>query len=296
MGPRFENNLTRFVFERAAVRGAVVSLDAAYRDILACHAYPAGLQRLLGETLAAVCLLANSLKFEGSLILQLHGAGTLRLLVVECRAALSLRATAQWEGEVRDDAMLADLAGDPRHGGRGSRMVLTLDPRDGGPLYQGVVALEGGSVAALLEHYLAQSEQIDSRLWLRAVGGRACGLLLQRMPGSDAADMGTWRRAAAAVDAAAGAFDAIDAHALLATLFPDVDVRAFRSRSPRFGCSCSRLRVAAALKLLGSTEVESILAELGSVGVDCEFCNRRYEFDSTAARALFAAPSTAVAH
>jgi len=294
VGPRFEDSLIPFVLERAAVRGAIVSLDAACRDILACHSYPAGLQRLLGETLAAVCLLASSLKFEGSLILQLHGAGALRLLVVECDAALSLRATAQWEGEVRDDARLADLAGDTLQGGRGSRMVLTLDPRDGGPLYQGVVALEGGSVAALLEHYLDKSEQIQSRFWLRAAGSRACGLLLQRMPGSEAIDAATWCRASRSIDAAPGAFDAMDAHQLLQALFPDDDVRAFRPRSPRFGCSCSRPRVAAALRLLGSSELESILAEHGSVAVDCEFCNRRYEFDPGEARALFATPATVV--
>jgi molecular chaperone Hsp33 len=290
--PPFDDNLTRFVMERAAVRGAVVSLDAAYREILACHAYPAGLQRLLGETLAAVCLLANSLKFQGSLILQLHGAGILRLLVVECDASLSLRATAQWEGPITDDALLADLAGDAR----ASRMVLTLDPKDGGPLYQSVVALEGTSIAALLEHYLAKSEQIEGRLWLRATDGRACGLLLQRMPGAAEVDAATWRRAAAAVNVAPAAFGAADAHALLAALFPDDDVRAFRARTPHFGCSCSRQRVAGALRLLGSAEVESILAERGSVGVDCEFCNRRYEFDPAEARALFAAPPAAVVH
>jgi molecular chaperone Hsp33 len=290
--PPFTDNLTRFVLERAAVRGAVVSLDAAYRDILACHAYPAGLQRLLGETLAALCLLANSLKFEGSLILQLHGTGVLRLLVVECDASLSLRATAQWDGAVSEDAQLADLAG----AGDGGRMVLTLDPKDGGPLYQGVVALEGGSVAALFEHYLAKSEQIESRLWLRAAYGRACGLLLQRMPDAGESDVATWQRAAGAADAAAAAFGAADAHALLAALFPGDDVRAFRARSPRFGCSCSRQRVAGALKLLGSAEVEAILAERGTVGVDCEFCNRRYEFDAGEARALFVAPPAAAVH
>jgi len=290
--PPFADNLTRFVLERAAVRGAVVSLDAAYRDILACHAYPAGLQRLLGETLAAVCLLANALKFDGSLILQLHGAGILRLLVVECDAALCLRATAQWDGAVGDDALLADLAG----AAGGGRMVLTLDPKDGGPLYQGVVALEGGSVAALFEHYLAVSEQIESRLWLRAGGGRACGLLLQRMPGAADSDAATWQRAARAPAAAAAAFDAADAHALLARLFPDDDVRAFRARTPRFGCSCTRERVAGALKLLGSAEVEAILAEQGTVGVNCEFCNRRYEFDPGEARSLFAAPPATAVH
>jgi molecular chaperone Hsp33 len=290
--PPFADNLTRFVFDRAAVRGAVVSLDGAYRDILACHAYPAGLERLLGETLAAVCLLANSLKFEGSLILQLHGAGILRLLVVECDAALSLRATAQWDGTVGEDAQLADLAGSAG----GSRMVLTVDPKDGGPLYQGVVALEGGSVAELFEHYLAKSEQIESRLWLRAHARRACGLLLQRMPGAGDSDAATWQRAARAADAAAAAFGAADAHALLAVLFPGDDVRAFRARTPHFGCSCSRQRVAGALKLLGSAEVEGILAERGTVGVDCEFCNRRYEFDAGEARALFATPPAAAVH
>jgi molecular chaperone Hsp33 len=288
--PPFADNLTRFVLERAAVRGAVVSLDGAYRDILACHAYPAGLQRLLGETLAAVCLLANSLQFEGTLILQLHGAGILRLLVVECDAALCLRATAQWDGAVGEDALLADLAGTSG----ASRMALTLDPKDGGPLYQSVVALQGGSVAALFEHYLAKSEQIESRLWLQARAGRACGLLLQRMPGAADGDAAIWQRAALAADTAAAAFGAADAHALLATLFPGDDVRAFKARTPRFGCSCSRQRVAGALQLLGSAEIEGILAERGTVGVDCEFCNRRYEFDPGEARALFATPPAAV--
>jgi molecular chaperone Hsp33 len=290
--PPFADNLTRFVLERAAVRGAVVSLDAAYRDILACRTYPAGLRRLLGETLAAVCLLANSLKFEGSLILQLHGAGVLRLLVVECDAALNLRATAQWDGAVDETAAFADLAGAAGE----SRLVLTLDPKDGGPLYQGVVELVGGSVAALFEHYLAKSEQIDSRLWLGAGDGRACGLLLQRMPDAADVDPATWCRATSATVAAPAAFAAGDAHALLALLFPDDDVRAFRARTPHFACSCSRQRVAGALQLLGSAEVESILSELGSVGVDCEFCGRRYAFDAAAARALFAAPPAPGVH
>jgi molecular chaperone Hsp33 len=292
VAPPFADSLTRFVLERAAVRGAVVSLDQAYRDILGCQPYPAGLQRLLGETLAALCLLANSLKFDGSLTLQLHGEGVLRLLVVECDASLNLRATAQWEGMVGEDVLLADVAG----ASGTSRMVLTLDPGDGGPLYQSVVALEGGSVAALFEHYLAKSEQIESRLWLGADGGRARGLLLQRLADATALDAAAWRRVSCAADAAAAAFGATDAHALLAALFPDDDVRAFRTRSARFGCSCSRQRVANALKLLGSAEVESILAERGTIGVDCEFCKRRYEFDPAQARGLFASPPVTAAH
>jgi molecular chaperone Hsp33 len=284
------DSLTRFVFESAALRGAVVGLDAAYRECVGHHDYPPRLARLMGETMAAVCLLANSLKFHGSLILQLQGSGALRLLVVECDAALSLRATAQWNGEIGERATLGELAGDPRT----SRMVLTLDPKDGGPLYQGIVALEGGSVASLFEHYLETSEQIASRLWLDATAESVRGLLLQRMPGSTASDAATWARAVSAVDDAAEPFASNDAHGLLEALFREDDVRAFRARTPRFGCSCTRERVAGALKMLGRAEVESILAELGPVGVNCEFCNRRYDFDADEARALFAAPASAV--
>jgi molecular chaperone Hsp33 len=215
-----------------------------------------------------------------------------RLLVVECDASLRLRAMAQWHGDIDDAASLVALAGDPRR----SRMVLTLDPRDGGPLYQGIVALEGTSVASLFEHYLATSEQIASRLWLEADAGRVRGLLLQRMPGATDADTATWTRAVAAVDAAAAPFAAGDAHSLLGSLFRDDDVRAFRPRTPHAACSCSRERVAGALKLLGIEEVESILVERGAIGVDCEFCNRRYEFSAVEARALFAPPRAAAVH
>jgi molecular chaperone Hsp33 len=291
MSVPINDSLTRFVFERAALRGAVVGLDGAYRECVGSHSYPPRLTRILGETMAAMCLLANSLKFQGSLILQLQGAGSVRLLVVECDAALTLRATAQWSGDIDEAATLAELAGDPSR----SRMVLTLDPRDGGPLHQGIVALEGGSVASLFEHYLAASEQIASRLWLDATGERVRGLLLQRMPASTDADTATWMRAIFAVDAAAERFTPSDAHDLLRALFRDDDVRAFRARTPRFSCSCTRERVAGALKMLGIAEVESILAEQGSIGVNCEFCNRRYVFDPDEARALFAEPRATLA-
>jgi len=222
----------------------------------------------------------------------LQASGALRLLVVECDASLSMRATAQWNGEIAESATLGELAGDPKR----SRMVLTLDPKDGGPLHQGIVALEGGSVASLFEHYLGTSEQIASRLWLEADDEQVRGLLLQRMPASTEADAATWERAVSAVDKAQQRFAPTDAHALLHLLFLDDDVRAFRARVPRFACSCTRERVAGALKMLGSAEVESILAEQGSIGVNCEFCNRRYDFDAIAARALFAEPRAAVAH
>jgi transcriptional regulator len=168
----FVDTLARFVFERAALRGALVSLDDSCREILSAHAYPPALARALAELLAAAALLASTLKFKGSLVVQLQGAGPVRLLVVECSANLELRATAQWNAEAERlpaEASLAALAGDIAK----SRLAITLDPKDGGPLYQGIVALAASSIASMIEHYLATSEQIDSRLVLAAGPSRA---------------------------------------------------------------------------------------------------------------------------
>jgi molecular chaperone Hsp33 len=285
----FADALARFVFERSAVRGALVSLDDTCRDILGCHPYPPALKHVLAELLAAAALLASTLNFKGALIVQLQGDGPVRLLVVECDAALTLRATAQWGDAaiaLPADASLAQQAGGPEHG----RLVITLDPKDGGPVYQGIVALEATSIASLIEHYLTTSEQIDSRMVLAAEGNRVRGLLLQRLPGTATEEDATWSRAVAQIDVCAPGelLLAGPAEALLTARFPDVDIRLFSRRPARFACSCSEERVANALRLIGRTEVESILAEQGLIGVTCEFCNRSYTFIVDDARALFA--------
>jgi len=281
--------LSRFVFERAAVRGAFVRLDDTARTILSCHPYPPALARAIGELAASAALLAAMLKFDGSLIVQLAGDGPVRLLVVECDSELNLRATAQWSDIVSvlpADAPLATLSGGPAH----ARLAIMLDPKGAGQIYQGIVALEATSVATLIEHYLATSEQIESRLVLATgSGGAARGLLLQRMPGASSSDDDAWTRAcegAAELDEAA-LLGASDTATLLQRAFAADDVRLFKPRGARFACSCNAQRVANALRLIGRDEVESILAEQGNVGVTCEFCNRHYTLDAAEARALF---------
>ena len=284
--PPFADALSRFVFERAAVRGAFASLDATCGEILACHPYPPALRRVLAELLAAAALLASTLKFKGSLIVQLRGAGPVRLLVVECDAALALRATAQWERETAElpaGTDLATLAG----GSAQARLAITLDPRDGGPLYQGIVGLEAASIAALIEHYLTASEQIESRLVLAAGATRVRGMLLQRMPGAVPGDDATWRQASRVDLGHSDLLGADSVGALLAARFPSDDIRVLAPRAARFRCGCSSERVENALRMLGRAEIESILAEQGRVGVTCEFCNRRYSFDAADALALF---------
>ena len=285
--PPFADSVTRFHFERAAVRGAVVSLDDAGREILDQHSYPPALRRALAELLAASALLASALAFKGTLIVQLQGTGPVTLLVVECTATLGLRATAQWRDSAAalpEDAPLRALAGDPET----SRLAIMLDPKDGGPIYQGVVALEATSIAELIDHYLTTSEQIDSRLALATDGTRTRGLLVQRMPSAGPDDDATWRRAATAIDIdAADLLHASSVEALLAASFPSEDIRVMKGRPLRFHCDCSSERVSNALRLLGRAEIESILAEQGTVGVKCEFCGCSYNFAAADALALF---------
>ena len=154
-------------------------------------------------------------------------------------------------------------------------------------MYQGIVALESGSVAGLIEHYLATSEQLQSRLVIAAGGA---GLIVQRLPGESVADDATWTRVKAGIDSVQAdvLLEAASAHQAIAAAFPEDDVRAFKPRAVTFACSCSHERVTRALRIAGIAEVESILAERGSVEMTCEFCNRRYTFSPAEARAVFA--------
>ncbi len=296
MAPDAADALTRFVFEGAAVRGAHVRLDRAARDILACHPYPPALARALAELLGAAALLASTLKFRGSLTVQLSGDGPVRLLVVECNDRLELRATAQWDaaatGRLAADATLAALAGDPDR----ARLCITLDP-DNGPIYQGIVALEATSVAALVSHYLEASEQIGSRLALATRNGSVAGLLVQRLPASGAVDDSTWQVADAGITRLdpAALLRARTAEEALRNAFPEADLRVFRPKHPAFCCPCSRERVENALRIAGRAEIEAALEERGEVEVTCEFCNRRYTFPPAEARAVFPGAATATA-
>lgn len=285
------DSLSRFVFEGAAVRGTRVRLAETTRAMLAPHSYPPALARVLAELAAAAALLAAALKFDGRLSVQLAGSGPVRLIVVECNPGLALRATAQWSDEdvaaLGHEASLKQLAGGAASG---ARLAIMLDPRDAGPLYQGVVALDTDSVAATIEHYLSTSEQVASRLALVVDGDSVSGILLQRMPASGPADDTRWSAAAAALDAArpAAIVAATTDDDGLSHLFDGHDLRVFRPVVPRFECTCSRPRVEGALRIAGSDEIEAALAADGQVEVKCEFCGRAYRFGPGEARALFA--------
>jgi molecular chaperone Hsp33 len=275
------DTLQRFIFENAATRGELVRLDATWRAVLSKHDYPEPLARVMGEMMAACALLAATLKFNGVVIMQIQGSGPVRLIIVECTAKFAMRATAKWEGELKD-ADFTKLIGD-------GKFAITLDPKDGSNTYQGVVALEGNTVAEVLEHYMEHSEQLDTRLVLAADPFLACGLLVQRLPGEVSEDEDAWNRInQLTATLSAQELVRLPFAEIVHRLFHEEDVRIFDPQPVHFECSCSRDRVGNMLRMLGLAEVRSILVEQGQVEVACEFCNQRYVFDPVDAEQLFA--------
>jgi len=272
------DTLQRFLFDHTQVRGELVHLDASWRAVLERHPYPATVLSLLGEALAATVLLTGTLKFAGALIVQVQGTGPLRTLVAQATHGRTIRGLARWEGEVP--------AGDLTQVFGPGRLVLTLEP-EGGERYQGVVALEGASLAQALERYFGASEQLATRLWLVATPERAAGLLLQHLPGRGVAS-DDWTRVVALADTM-NPTELIDlpSETLLHRLFHEENLRLFEPEPVAFRCTCSRRRIEETLRALGEGEVESILADQGAIEVNCEFCNRAYQWDRVDAQALF---------
>ncbi|MER1966229.1 Hsp33 family molecular chaperone HslO [Castellaniella sp. GW247-6E4] len=275
-------------------RVQAVRLEDAWRTGLAHQDLPPVLRGLLGELAAAAVLLASNIKFNGSIVLQLQGNGPARLIVVECTADLGLRATAHVrEGaDIPADGTLQTLLNADGQG----RFMVMLDPAEraaGTPAYQGIVPLEGETVAEALEHYMRNSEQLDTRMWLAADERHCAGFLLQRMPetGGQAAEPGaepSWERFVALAETLQAAeLLAEDTETLIHRLFWQDDLRMFEPRSVRWHCPCSRERVANMLRSLGRAEIDSILREQEQVQIACNFCGKPYAFDAVDCAMLF---------
>lgn len=316
------SELHKFLFDGLPVRGMIVRLTDAWTELLARRAgntetgaYPAPVSELLGEMAAAAVLMQSNIKFNGALVLQVFGDGPVKLAVAEVRSDLSLRATASVSGELPAHAGLADLV----NAGGGGRCAITLDPQDrlpGQQPYQGVVPLHGDRkeklhrLSDVLQHYMLQSEQLDTTLVLAANDEVAAGLLIQRMPArgegnlAGAAGRGNEDRigldedynriATLAASLTRDELLSLDVETILRRLFWEERLLRFAPQrgesGPRFACSCSRERVGNMLRSLGIDEVQGILDERGSIEVGCEYCGQQYHFDAVDAAQLFTAP------
>ena len=288
-----EGQLRRFLLEEQPVRGHWVRLGEAWHALRARHAYPPAVAGLLGEAATAVVLLGATLKFEGTLTLQLAGDGRVRLLVAQCTDRNTLRAIAHHDLEASEAPGFAELVGT-------GRMVVTVESTRGSR-YQGIVPLEGGSLQACLEHYFATSEQLPTRILLAADGREAGGLLVQQLPGLQRAGEEAAARSLSAWEDVLRGLEALSPEQLLAVpaeqaisaVCGEHDCRVFESAAVRFECRCSRERVADLLRSLGEAEARETLAEQGVVEVNCEFCGSSYRYDAVDVQQLFAADGQA---
>ncbi len=306
------SELHKFLFEGLPVRGMLVRLDDAWREVLARRArandaFPPPVQQLLGEMAAAGALMQANIKFNGALVLQVFGDGPVKLAVAEVQPDLAFRVTAKVVGEVPADARVEAMLN--LHGQ--GRCAITLDPKDKKPgqqPYQGIVPLHGDrreplqQLSQVLEHYMLQSEQLDTRLVLAADERVAAGLLIQRLPVEGAGNLAGAARnedeiglnehfnriAHLAATLTREELLGLDADTLLRRLFWEEDVRRFEPLAPRFACTCSRERVAGMLRGLGREEVDGIIAEQGRAEVGCDFCGQKYHFDAIDVGGLFA--------
>jgi len=280
------DTLRRFVFERANVRGAFIHLDATWRALLERKEYPEPVANQLGRFMAAGALLSSTIKFEGSLIMQIQSKGPISMLVVEATSERTLRGTAKWDESTES---LSESTSYSELFSQG-QLVLTIDSGNSQDRYQGIIELEGGSLAETLEAYFIRSEQLETQVWLSVSGQSATGMLIQKMPGGEDYDQDAWNR----IQTLAGTvtdqeLTNLSAMENIQRLFAEEDVRLFDGEPVSFRCSCSRERVSNMLRTLGIDEVHGIIDEQGSVSVNCEYCSQEYVFDKVDAEALFAA-------
>ncbi|WP_078084007.1 Hsp33 family molecular chaperone HslO [Microbulbifer mangrovi] len=285
------DQLERFIFSKHDIRGQLVTLTDAYREVLEHNQLPLPVQKLLGEFLAAACLLSTTLKFEGILMLQARGEGDVPLLVAECTHHSDVRGLARVaEGaEIPENATLRELVGN-----RGA-LVITVDPQEG-ERYQGIVPLEKDTLAECLEDYFTQSEQLQTRFWIESSEDTVGGIMLQVLPGNNAAtpeeNEDAWETGVhLASTVTAEELHNLPHDELLVRLFHQLEPASLGTANIRFKCSCSAERSARALIAMGAEDVYQLLEEQGGeITADCQFCNKTYRFNREKVEELFNAP------
>jgi molecular chaperone Hsp33 len=320
------SELHKFIFEGLPVRGAIVRLTESWQEVLgrrALHledgAYPKAVSDMLGEMTAAAVLMQSNIKFNGSLIVQIlageRDASPVKLAVVEVRSDLSFRSTAKVVGKVTNNENLSQLI----NASNQARCAITLDPEaraQGQQPYQGVVPLYDDrgvpltSFAEVLEYYMLQSEQLDTKLVLAANAEMAIGILIQRMPSVT----GIKGIASAVNEDGIGKSEDFNRIALLTAsmkneellslsiddilhrLFWNEPIARFPENdpAPHFYCTCSRERVAKTIRSLGQTEAERMIEERDGIQVNCDFCGQHYSFDVIDTALLFMSESPTV--
>ena len=289
------DEVRRFIVENRPVRGHWVRLEAAWQELRAHKEYPEPVRELLGQAVAASVLLAATLKFSGTLTLQLQGNGAVKLLVAQCTHDFRLRAVANFDDAAVQGVQMESQGGAAfrRLVGTEGRVIVTIESEEKNTRYQGIVPLTGASLAESLETYFASSEQLPTRVLLAADGERGVGFLVQKLPDpadADEADVKeVWDEAQRGIEQLSTTDLLLrPLEELLERGFAEHDMRLFQGTPVQFECRCSQGRVSNLLRALGPVEVRDVIKEQGTVTVTCEFCHRPYRFDAVDVEALFA--------
>ena len=279
------NRVRSFLFEQLDIRGAWVQLGPAWREMTAGHDYAEPMLALLGQLAAVTALIAGNLKQAGRLTFQLRGDGAVSLLVMDCDEQLRLRGMARSEPGLAAASLPALL-------GAGA-LTLTLDQAGMRQPYQSHVPLQGESLAEVFEHYLAQSEQAPTRLWLAANQETAAGLFLQALPGATQRDADGWNRVQLLADTVRDdELLELGSIKLIERLFSEEDVRVYDPRPVIYHCPYDPDKIYAMLHSVGQAECEAIIAEQGEIRVHDDICNHEYVLDAAAVAALFSDKGT----
>ncbi|WP_324723140.1 Hsp33 family molecular chaperone HslO [Lelliottia sp. JS-SCA-14] len=270
------DQLHRYLFEQFAVRGELVTVSETWKQILENHSYPQPVKNILGELLVATSLLTATLKFAGDITVQLQGDGPMTLAVINGNNQQQMRGVARVQGEVPEGADLKTLVGN-------GFLVITITPEEG-ERYQGVVGLEGDTLAACLEDYFLRSEQLPTRLFIRTgeVDDQlaAGGMLLQVLPAQNAQGNDFEHLATLTETIKAEELFTLPANEVLWRLYHEEEVTLYDPQDVEFKCTCSRERCAGALRTLPDEEIDSIMAEDGEIDMNCDYCGSHYVFNS----------------
>jgi len=283
------DRLRRFQLENLHVRGEWLSLSQSWQEIQQTTEYPPAVRQVLGEALVAISLLAESLKFDGSLVLQIHGTTPVSMLVVQASSEGAIRGLANWQGEIDSNANFQDLfqKTDGKHQGT---MVISVEPNSNqGERYQSLVPLSGESLGDCFSTYFAQSEQLKTQLWLAVNEKIAAGLMLQSLPIDDSETQSDgWEHAKILADTIKNSeLLELESQELLHRLYHEEDLRLYDEKQLRFECTCSQEKIETTVRSIGIEEAKSIIAEQGSISVDCDFCNTNYVLDNVDVTRLF---------
>lgn len=267
-------------------------LNETCETIQATHHYPPVLAALLNQFALAATLLRDSIKFEGSLTIQLRTPGAIKLIMADCLSDRRVRAIAEYES----DALAASQSLELDQLGQGAVLAITITP-DEGERYQSIVPIENPSLAECLQDYFQRSEQLPSLFSFFADSEQAFGMALHALPAEkstsqEQADEAFYRLQALTSTLTQEEALSLDAESLLTRLFHEESCRVFEAHSVAFGCVCSAEKSLEAIRSLGQDDVAELIAERKKRGddgvtVDCHFCFQRYQFSYSEVAGLF---------